>query len=114
MVSFKSKSTPVVQKEKQNIVKNFLKNPDEMVYVKTNRIYSQIARVSRDPLKQDERACLINVLEEARTVNMGKGKGLAKDPPFVVMSAGDVVKCFGHQIKVLPRKTFVCEVDINV
>lgn len=114
MVSFKSRSTPIVQKEKRNVVEDFLKNPDEMVYVKTNRIYAQIARVSRDPLKQDERACLINVLEEARTVSMGKGKGLAKDPPYVVMSAGDIVKCFGHQIEVLPRKAFICEADINV
>ncbi len=87
-------------------IKVLAQNPDELIGVKTIRIYSQIARMGRDPYKQTERGILIGALEDARVSLTVNGKTVKHDPPFVVMKANDVTKCFGRQLDKLPETSF--------
>ena len=84
-----------------------LENPDKLIGVKTTRIYSQIARVGRNPNKQTEKAILVAALERSRVEIVVDGKTVKKDPAFVVMKAHMVGRCFGKQIKILHENALV-------
>ena len=87
-------------------IKVLAQNPDELIGVKTTRVYSQIARMGRAPYKQTERSILIGALEDARVRLTVNGREVKRDPPFVVMKAHDVTKCFGRQLENLPETSF--------
>lgn len=81
-------------------------NPEQLIGVRTSRVYSQIARISRDSRMQSEKAILVTVLEQSRIEITMNGKIVKKDPAFIKMTAHDVKKCFGKQVKKLPKESF--------
>lgn len=81
--------------------------PDQLIGVKTSRVYSQIARVSRDSRMQLEKVILVDALEQSRIQVIVNGKTVKKDPPFIKMTAQNVKKCFGKQVEKLPKESFV-------
>ena len=83
MVSSRVKSKSAACPSNKITIKVIAQNPDSLIGVKTSRVYSQIARMSRDPRKQTERAFLITVLEESSVTTIVNGKTVKKDPPFV-------------------------------
>lgn len=107
MVSSRVKSKSAACPSNKITIKVIAQNPDSLIGVKTSRVYSQIARMSRDPRKQTERAFLITVLEESSVTTIVNGKTVKKDPPFVAMKAADVNKCFGKQVEKLPSASFI-------
>lgn len=106
MVSSKVKSKAVIHPENRITMKVITQNPDKLIGVKTIRVYSQIARIGRDPRKQTERALLISVLEKSSVDLKVDGKIIKKDPPFVTMKAADVKRCFGRQVEKLTDTSF--------
>ena len=106
MVSSRVKSKSAARSSNKVTIKIITQEPDSLIGVKTSRVYSQIARMSRDPRKQTERAFLITVLEESSVTTTVNGKTVKKDPPFVAMKAADVNKCFGRQVEKLPDASF--------
>ena len=83
--------------------------PEKVYYIRTKRVYSQIARTSRNPKKKTECQTLIAALENASIVVIENGRQVKKDPPFVPMKAESVVKCFGKQIERLNYHSSICE-----
>lgn len=82
-------------------------HPEQIVGIKTSRVYSQIARMSRASNKQAEKAILIAALESARVnVNMG-GQTVKLDPQYVPMRVDQVKACFGLRAQKLPYNSFV-------
>lgn len=106
MVSSKVKSKAVIRPENRITIKVITQDPDKLIGVKTTRVYSQIARMGRDPRKQTERALLISVLEKSSINLKVDGRIIKKDPPFVTMKAADVKRCFGRQVEKLADTSF--------
>ena len=80
-------------------------NPERLIGVNTNRVYSQIARMGRNPDKQEAQAILISALEDAIVKIEIDGKTVKKDPPFVPVKAYDLKNCFGKQLKKLSESS---------
>lgn len=97
MISSKTKSNIATHNGSRADNQAILQDPETLVGVKTTRVYSQIARMSRCPHKQAERALLIAALEGSSIKSTINGKTIKKDPPFVTMKALDVKRCFGHR-----------------
>ena len=106
MVSSKVKSKAVIRPENRITIKVITQDPDKLIGVKTTRVYSQIARMGRDPRKQTERALLISILEKSSINLKVDGRIIKKDPPFVTMKAADVKRCFGRQVEKLTDTSF--------
>lgn len=81
--------------------------PDQIIGVKTNRIYSQIARVGRNPKKKDEIKILISALDNACEYIEVGNRTVRKEPLFIPMKAKDVVFCFGNQVDKWPNTSFI-------
>ena len=96
----------VLRSRKQNQVGLF-QNPEQIIGVKTNRVYSQIARVSRCPKRINERAILIKALESAIKEVNAVNKSIKTQPKYVSMRATDVQLCFREQLERLPNDVFV-------
>ncbi len=106
MVDIKDRITPKKGEviEIKAIAEN---NPEQLVGIKTIRVYSQIARMSRINNKPKEKAMLISALEDARVrINMG-GKETKKDPRYIPMKASEVKLCFGSRVDKLHGDSFV-------
>ena len=110
----KSKLKAVACQENKITMKVINQNPDELIGVKTTRVYSQIARMSRDPQKQTERVFLITVLEESSVKSIVRGRVVKKDPPFITMKAADIKRCFGRQLERLPDSSFFNMSNVSV
>lgn len=74
--------------------------PDKLVGVKVNQIYAQIAKMSGKEQYKHELLYLIRVLEES-------AKNNDVEPIYIPMKVSDVEKCFGKQLKKLPKTTFL-------
>ena len=108
MVSLKTKVKSSSKKRGEiKIVQIAEQNPDQIIGIKTCRVYSQIARMSRVSNKHTEKVLLISALEDARIkVNVG-GQTIRKDPPYVPMRAEHIKLCFGSRVDKLPYDSFV-------
>lgn len=82
-------------------------DPNHLIGIKTSRVYSQIARISRHPNKQNEKALLITALESACIKSIVNGKIVKRDPPYVPMTADQIRLCFGRHVDRLPASSFV-------
>lgn len=105
MVSCRLKSKSIRSTEQSNL-RSMLSNSNELIGVKTSRVYSQIARMGRNPGKQTERAILIDALERAILITTINGRDIKKDPPYITLTAQDVERCFGRQLEKLPGSSF--------
>lgn len=83
-----------------DITRDAKEDPDKMVGVKVNQIYSQIAKICGKGAYRRELLDLVNVLEESAEKYNG-------EPIYVPMKVRDVERCFGKQIKKLPKTTFL-------
>ena len=82
-------------------------DPNHLIGIKTSRVYSQIARISRHPNKQTEKALLISALDRACIKSNVNGKIIKKDPPYGPMTADQIKLCFGGQVDRLPASSFI-------
>lgn len=78
-----------------------------MIGVKTNRVYSQIARTGRNPHKNTEHAILISALEHASEVKRINGETVKIYPVYVPMKAKEIQLCFGRRIEQMPDSSFI-------
>lgn len=106
MSTSKLKTNATPNKKVQTSIKPMLKDPETPVHIKTIRVYSQIARISKNPNKQEERTLLIKMLEDSRINVTVNGKTISKDPPFITMKAQDVKRCFNIQNNA--KSSFLC------
>lgn len=77
---------------------NVLLDECKIVTIKTSRVYSQIARMGRQPNKIIEKMVLINALERASTKMEISGRLVSMDPPYVEMESTDIKRCFGRRV----------------
>lgn len=82
-------------------------HPEQLIGIKTSRVYSQIAHMSRATNKQAEKALLISALEDARIKVNIDGQKIRKDPPYVPMRADQIKLCFGLRAEKLPYDSFI-------
>ena len=82
-------------------------NPEQLIGIKSNRVYSQIARTGRSPQKSKERAILISALEQASEVKGVDGKRIRVNPVYVPMKAKEIQLCFGKRVEQMPNSSFV-------
>lgn len=105
MVSSKSRSRV---RSNDSIIRVIAENnPKQLIGIKTSRVYSQIARMGRNPNKLTERALLISALEDASIKVRVNGRIIKKDPPYVPMKVDDIKLCFGKQFDRLPEASLV-------
>jgi len=74
--------------------------PDKLVGVRVNQIYAQIAKMCGKEEYRKELLHLVNILEESAEKYSG-------EPIYIPMKVGDIEKCFGKQLKRLPKTTFL-------
>ena len=89
------------------IKKTIENNPEQLIGIKSNRVYSQIARTGRSPQKSTERAILISALEQASEVKGVDGKSIRVNPVYVPMKAKEIQLCFGKRVEQMPNSSFV-------
>lgn len=107
MAYSKTKTKPGVKSQDKIMISGIAeKNPEQLIGIKTSRVYSQIARVGRAPNQQKKRNMLISALENARIVITVDGHTIKKDPKYVPMSADMIEYCFGKQIEKMPRASY--------
>lgn len=75
----------------------------DVVGVRTNLVYSQIARTGRVHNKTTERDLLIKALDNSSIKITIEGRTIKKDPLYVFMPAKDLKLCFGKRADKLPR-----------
>lgn len=108
MASFKTRTKLGVKPQDKLMITGIAeKNPEQLIGIKTSRVYSQIARVGRTPNQLKKRYLLISALENARIEIEVGGQTVKKDPKYVPMSAAMIEFCFGKQIKKMPKESFV-------
>lgn len=76
------------------------KTPEKMVGVRTNRIYTRIAQIHKNPSKKKELLILINVLNQVSDEQL-------IEPVYIPMKVKDISQCFRAQLKSLPKSTFI-------
>lgn len=103
----KNKFSKGERKQKKNLHTILLTNPEQQIGIKTNRVYSQIARVSRCPQKNVERTLLIAALETAIKKENKAKKMIEVQPQYVSMKAMDIQTCFHDRLDRLPEDVFV-------
>ena len=81
-------------------------NPEQLIGIKSNRVYSQIARTGRNPQKSTEQAILISALEHASEVKRINGETVRINPVYVPMKAKEIQLCFGRRIEQMPDSSF--------
>lgn len=96
-----------IEKNKGVIKKTIENNPEQLIGIKSNRVYSQIARTGRNPHKRVERAILISALEQASEVKGVNGKKVRVNPLYVPMKAKEIQLCFGKRVEQMPESSFV-------
>lgn len=74
-------------------------DPEQIIEIKTSRVYSQIARTGRNPNKATERTLLITALEDAIITTENNGRTIIKYPTHIPMKLNDIKLCFGKQSK---------------
>lgn len=90
---------------KINVYQVAKKNPDQLIDVRTSSVYSQIARVGRQPAKTKERAILVGALNSARKLQKVNGTVVITEPKYIPMKAKDVVICFGDKVERLRKNS---------
>lgn len=75
-----------------------LLDESQIVTIKTSRVYSQIARMGRQPNKSTEKKVLINALERASTKKEINGRIVSMEPPYVEMKSDEIKLCFERQL----------------
>lgn len=81
-------------------------DPNQVIGIRSSRVYSQIARTRRNPQKSEEQAILISALTNASSVKESDGKISRIDPVYVPMKAKEIRLCFGKRIKEMPDSSF--------
>lgn len=75
--------------------------PQKEIGVNVNRIYSQIAKISGNPRRNNELQILVKAIS---SIKPNKG-GI--DPVYIPMKMDDVALCFSKRLKTLPKNTFI-------
>ena len=104
MAYFRTKTRDGVKSQDKIMISGIAeKNPEQLIGIKTSRVYSQIARVGRAPNQQKKQYMLISALEDARVKIEVDGHTIKKDPKYVPMSAATIEFCFGNRIDKMPK-----------
>lgn len=74
--------------------------PEKIVGVRTNRIYTRIAQIHKNPLQKEQLLILISVLDRVCDEQI-------IEPIYVPMTVKDISRCFSTQLKKLPKSTFI-------
>lgn len=74
--------------------------PEQEVGVSISSIYIQLAKYMHNPSRQEEINILIKALPAAENKKQVNSR-------YVVMQIKDVMQCFGKNLKVLPKSTFI-------
>ena len=89
-------------------VENSMENqPHDVVGVRTNLVYSQIARTGRVRNKTAERDLLIKALDNSSIKITIEGRTIKKDPLYVFMPAKDLKLGLGRGADKLPRYALI-------
>ena len=80
--------------------------PQIEIAVRINAIYSQIAKFTNNPLRNDEMRIFMDTLKKAQTDKNRRCK-------YTVMKLEDVVKCFGDDLKKMPIGSFAQSTPIE-
>ena len=89
-------------------LENSMENqPHDVVGVRANLVYSQIARTGRVRNKTAERDLLIKALDNSSIKITIEGRTIKKDPLYVFMPAKDLKLCFGKRADKLPRYALI-------
>ena len=108
MVSTKSRTRVRTSSKNSSIIRTITDSkPEQVIGIKTSRVFSQIARMGRNPKKRKERALLISSLENASVTVHENGQIIKKYPLYVPMKAYDVMLCFGKQLERMPEASLV-------
>ena len=107
MTTFSTQPKIIIPDTEITPVQVVSQKPDQLIGVRTSRIYSQIARISCNSHMQSEKAILVDTLEQSKIQVFINGRSVRKDPPFIKMTAQNIKRCFGKQVDKLPRKTFI-------
>ena len=111
MPSYKTMLKANLQTRNGSLITAATHTPDNLIGVKTTRVYSQIARMGRDPRKKAEHTFLINILEDASVQTSTNGKIKKIDPPFVVIKVREATKYFEQRTKDLQGSSFFCLIN---
>ena len=103
-----SKAGLKVSQKNTGIVRAVLEgDPNQVIGIRSSRVYSQIARTGRNPQKSVEQAILITALNNAILVKAGDGKTSKIDPVYVPMKAKEIRLCFGNRTNEMPDSSFL-------
>lgn len=80
---------------------------DGIIGVRTNLVYSQMARISRVSNKTAELDLLIKALDDSSIKVTIKGRTIKRDPLYVFMPSKDLKLCFGKRVDKLPRYAII-------
>lgn len=74
--------------------------PEQEVGVRVSHIYVQIAKIRNNPTKRIEVQILLEALN-----NANHKKNMSSR--YVTMKINDVIRCFGNDLKTIPKSTFI-------